>query len=103
MSDALKPPIAPIGTVISLAGENRGSWLKINHSIDTPPDLMVQYFADAKKALDTETALRAQLAEAAGLLRDARFDVSEMEMQREGGELTNKIDAFLALVGDGMP
>jgi hypothetical protein len=110
MPDELKP----IGTVIALTGEYRGSWLKINHGIDTPPDLMVKHFADAKKALDTEDALRQRSAEAVALLREARQHLSTYNSRTDSCDdcgnrswekpdhsekcIVRRYDAFLARV-----
>lgn len=39
--------IAPIGSVLHMDGKYAGSWLKINHGVDVPNDLMVEYFEKA--------------------------------------------------------
>jgi hypothetical protein len=54
--------IAPIGTVIHLSGDAKGSWLKINHRTDVPTSLMVQHFAEAQDAMLMLVEARAYIA-----------------------------------------
>ena len=72
-------PIAPIGTVIHLAGDEAGSWLKINHRTDVPTRLLVKHFEDSATALT--------------LLKAARTELATPTEQRQ--VLLDKIDALL--------
>ena len=69
----MREAVAPIGTVIHLTAEHEGSWLKINHGVDTPADLLVKHFADAKNALDENAALRVDAERWRGILASERI------------------------------
>lgn len=56
---AERDEILPIGSVIHALGIHQGSWLKINHRIDVPTNLLVgEYIKHKVRAEEMEALLR---------------------------------------------